>query len=57
MFNLGIEAVKRFDEIAFYGHLWLVEFRDYTQAIVIEDRDGAIDEPNFVLTPNEVVEG
>ena len=50
--DLGIESVKRFGEVALYGPLWLVEFRDYTQAIVLED--GSDDEPNYVLTADEI---
>ena len=52
MFDLGIEAAERFDEIAFYGHLWLIEFRDCSRAIVIEDVPDD-PEPNFISTPCE----
>ena len=37
MLDSGIEAVTRYEEIACYGPLWLVEFRDYSTALVIED--------------------
>ena len=48
MFDFGIESVTRYNEIAFYGPLWLVEFRDWSSVIVIAD---PIDSPerNFVM--------
>ena len=30
MLDFGIESVKRYNECAYYGRIWLVEFRDYT---------------------------
>ena len=39
MFDLGIESVEPFSEIACYGRLWLVEFRDYRHVIVLEDAE------------------
>jgi hypothetical protein len=48
--DFGIEAVTRYPRIMHYGRLWVVEFRDYTQALVIED---PIDSPeaNYILVP------
>lgn len=58
MFDFGIERVSRFNEIACYGRVWLVEFRDGTKVIVLEngqyDGNGNLrhdydDEGNFIL--------
>ena len=50
MFDLAITAITEFAEIAYYGRLWLVEFRDYLQVIVVEDDIGARSEDgNFIL--------
>ena len=50
-FNLNIESATLFGSIAFYGNVWLIEFRDYTRAIVIEDDGGT---ENFVLDEPEL---
>lgn len=45
--DLGIESVtKFFDDIAYYGAGWLVEFRDYSRVLVIENDDNEL---NFVF--------
>ena len=48
MFDLGIEAVEEYDEIACYGALWIVDFRDYERVIVIEDPADSPEE-NYIL--------
>jgi hypothetical protein len=44
MLDLGIEAVKRYHQIAYYGSIWLVEFRDYSTVLVIEEDPLQLDE-------------
>jgi len=54
--DLNIESVVRFNEIACYGRVWLVEFRDYQQVIVLENNDSDICgeiEGNFVIEQEE----
>lgn len=46
MYDFGFDDVSRFNEIAFYGAVYLIEFRDYTRALVLTD--GSIDE-SFVI--------
>lgn len=53
MLDFGIEAVTQYEEIAYYGPLWLVEFRGYSTVIVIGDPVDCPD-ANHVL---RVVEG
>lgn len=36
-FDLSIEAVRSYGEIAYYGRIWLVQFRDWTTVMVIEE--------------------
>ena len=50
--NFGIESVEKFSEIAHYGPLWLVEFRDYSRVIVIEDPQDSPDE-NYIIEPEQ----
>jgi hypothetical protein len=52
MFDFGFEAVTRYQEIEYYGRIWLVEFRDYTTVLVISDPTHS---PcaNYVLPPVE----
>lgn len=49
MFDLGIENVTRFESICYYGPIWLVEFRDWTKIIAIEDEWDSPEE-NYILT-------
>jgi len=50
LFDFGFEAVEEFEAIAFYGPIYLVEFRDYTRVIVIEDPKDSPD-ANYVVRP------
>lgn len=49
LWDFGLEDVTSFGEIAFYGLVWLVEFRDHQKAIVLEDRGAE----NYVLTEDD----
>jgi hypothetical protein len=33
------EAVKKYGQIAYYANIWLVEFRDYSTCLVIEESE------------------
>jgi hypothetical protein len=48
MFDFGIEKATKFQEIAYYGPLWLVEFSDYEMCIVIEDERDSPD-ANYII--------
>lgn len=54
MFDLGIESIKRYNEAAYYGPIWVVTFRDYTTVVVLHNEQDARDcvddlEGNFVM--------
>lgn len=36
-FDLNIADIAKFPEIAYYGNIWLVQFKDWTRVMVIED--------------------
>lgn len=48
MFNFGIEHVRAFGPICFYGPIWIVEFNDYQSVVVIADPKDSPEE-NYVL--------
>ncbi len=55
MFDFGIESVKRYNECAYYGRIWLVEFRDYTSLLVMEN--SAVDFVEVDGIPMATIEG
>ncbi len=50
MIDFGIESVTNFGGFDAYWRIWLVEFRDCSQAIVVEDIDNPTVQ-NYVLVP------
>ena len=54
MFDLGIESLERFAPIACYGDIWLLEFRDYSRVLVIEDPTDSPEE-NYIIESCEEV--
>ena len=47
-FDINLEAVTEYEEIANYGRIWRVEFYDWQSVLVIEDPADSPD-ANYVL--------
>lgn len=43
MFDFNIDSISDFGDIAGYAHIWLVEFGDWTQRLVVADDDSCED--------------
>jgi len=38
-FDIGIETICKYGHIAYYGCIWLVQFRDWSTILVIEESE------------------
>lgn len=52
MIDFGIDCVTKYEAICQHGRLWRVEFRDFSDILVIED---PVDSPeaNYIIEPIE----